>query len=116
MFPDDLAVFQYYKGIGFGLLIGLSLGWLMWRMPSWARSRHVRNLRRQVLDMHRIEAAFRGTRVPNPRELRVLRVPLRDRIMEMVQVWVFEWKHATAPRTPEQMAYEARQRELAGAT
>lgn len=116
MFPDDIAVFQYYKGIGFGLIIGLSLGWLMWRMPSWARTRHVRNLRRQVLDMHRIEAAFRRQPSPNPRELRVRRVPLRDRIMETVQVMWFEWKHATAPRTPEQMAWEARQRELAGAT
>lgn len=117
MFPDDLGLFQYYKGIGIGVLVGLGFGWLLWRLPSVLRTRHTRKLRKIVLDLHRIEAAFKGNSGPNPRELRVRRVPLRDRIMEWWQVWIAEWRASATPRTPEQVAqeaYEARGRQPVG--
>lgn len=92
----DVTMIRYWRGIGFGLLF--------WQIPTVLRTRHTRKLRRIVLDMRRIEAALKGHVTSNPRELRVLRVPLRDRIMERVQLWWFEFKHVTAPRTPEEIA------------
>ena len=108
MFKDPI-LFQYYKGLLFGIGIGVSLGWLWWRLPVVARTRRVRKLRNIVLDMRRIEAAFTGRRIENTRELRVHRVPLRDRIAESWAAWV----QSTTPRTPEQVAREAQQRILA---
>lgn len=116
MFPDDLGLFQYYKGIGIGTLIGLGFGWLSWRLPTVLRTRRARKLRKIVLDLHRIEDGFKGRQGPNPRELRVQRVPLRDRIMEWWQVWIAEWRASAKPRTPEQVAQEAHEREPVGAT
>ena len=117
MFPDDLGLFQYYKGIGIGVLVGLGFGWLFWRLPTVMRTRRTRKLRKTVLDMRRIEAAFLGRQVtPNPRELRVQRVPLRDRVMEWWQVWLAGWRADLHPRTPRQVAEEAYQRALQGVT
>jgi hypothetical protein len=114
---EGLELFQYYKGIMIGLTIGLGFGWLIWRLPVYLRTRHVRKLRRIVLDVRRIEAMFLNRRtVPNPRELRVRRIPLRQRMTETWQVYQAEWRAATAPRTPEQVAEEAYQRELMEAT
>ena len=107
-FPADIAVFQYYKGLSFGVLIGIALAWLAWRLPIHMRTRHTRKLRRQVLDMRRIEAGFRGIRVPNPVALLVNRVSLRERILTSAQQF---WQD-TAPRTPEQVARTAYEREL----
>lgn len=116
MSPDDLGLFQYYKGIGIGVLVGLGFGWLFWRLPTVMRTKRARKLRKTVLDLRRIEAALKGIQRPNPRELRVQRVPLRDRIMEWWQVWIAEWRASATPRTPEQVAQEAHERELIGAT
>lgn len=116
MFPDDLSLFQYYKGIGIGVVVGLGFGWLFWRLPVRIRTRRTRKHRKTVLDLRRIESALRGIQRPNPRELRVQRVPLRDRIMEWWQVWVAEWKASALPRTPEQVAQEAYEKEILGVT
>lgn len=107
--PEGLELFQY----GIGGAIGLSFGWLFWRLPIRLRTRHTRKLRRIVMDLHRIEAAFTGRRdAPNQRELRVQRVPVRQRMSESWQVWYSDWKAASTPRTPEQVAREAYEREL----
>lgn len=116
MFPESLELFQYYKGIVMGAAIGLGFGWLLWRLPSLMRTRRTKKLRKQLLDVRRIKAGFLGRRgAPNPRELRVQRVPWRDRIMEEWQVWLVEWKTSSTPRTPEQVAREAYEKELVGA-
>lgn len=106
MWPENL--FQ----VGVGVNIGLTVGWLLWRLPTYLRTRRTRKLRRMVLDLRRIEDAFRGRKGPNPRELRVMRVPLRERIMESRQVRQAAWRADTAARTPEQVAEEAYQRDL----
>lgn len=104
-------------GVGIGVLIGLGIGWLLWRLPVHLRTRHVRKLRKTVLDVRRIKAGFLSRRItPNQRELRLLRVPWRDRIMEEWQVWSAEWKASAQPRTPEQVAREAYEEELLGVT
>ena len=103
-----LELFQFIAGVG----IGVAVGWLLWRLPIRLRTKRTRKLRRMVLDLRRIEDSFRGRRGPNPRELRVVRVPLRDRIMESWQVWYAGWKADTAARTPEQVAQEAYERSL----
>lgn len=77
------------------------------------RTRRARKLRKLALDLRRMKSAYQGRSTPNPRELRVQRVPLRDRIMEWWQVWYAEWKVSAQPRTPEQMAMEAYWRRLA---
>lgn len=112
MWPENLELFQYWKGVGIGVAVGLAGGWLLWRLPIHLRTRRTRRLRKMVLDLHRIEDGFRGHRGPNPRELRVVRVPLRDRIMESRQVRKAAWRAATAARTPEQVAEEAYRRGL----
>lgn len=114
MFADSLELFQYYKGLVFGALFGISVAWLWWRLPVHLRTRATRKLRMQVLDMKRIEAAFTGKKGPNPRELRVARVPLRDRMMESWQVWLYQWRADINPRTPRQVAEEAYHRAIAG--
>lgn len=114
---EGLELFQYYKGIGIGIIVGVGLAWLKWRLPVHVRTRHTRKLRQQVLDLRRIESAFVNRRwVPNPRELRVVRVPLRDRMVESYQVWRAGWDADTKPRTPKQIAEEAYQRSLMEAT
>lgn len=105
------------QGLGIGVLIGLGFGWLIWRLPVHLRTRHVRKLRKTVLDVRRIKAGFLSRRViPNQRELRLQRVPWRDRIMEEWQVWYAEWKVSGQPRTPEQAAKEATEKALMGVT
>lgn len=117
MWPETLELFQYYKGIVIGIIIGLGFAWLCWRLPVHLRTRHTRKLRKIVLDLRRIEAAFTGNRnAPNPRELRVQRVPLRQRMMETWQVRCAAWRADTKPRTPEQAAQEAYERQLMEAT
>lgn len=88
-------------------------------LPSWLRplthlrTRRVRKLRQIVLDLKRIRAMYTAPMLtPNPRELRVVRVPLRDRIMESWQVWRAEWRAAVTPRTPGQVAELAYRRAL----
>lgn len=116
MRPDDLALFQYFKGIGIGVLVGFGFAWLLWRLPVHLRTRTTRKYRRMIMDLKRIESMFTDwSWTPNARELRVKRVPLRDRIMEWWQVWIAEWR-AVQPRTPEQVAEEAYQRALVGTT
>lgn len=68
-------------------------------------ARRVRKLRPIAEDLRRMRTAYRGNRTPNLRELRVVRVPWRDLIME----W---WQSLPPPRTPEQVAREAYEREL----
>lgn len=117
LLPDDLALFQYWKGVGIGVLVGFGLAWLRWRLPVHLRTRATRKYRKMVMDLRRIESMFTDwSWTPNARELRLRRVPLRDRIMESWQVWVYEWNAATAPRTPQQVAEEAYQRALVGIT
>jgi hypothetical protein len=102
------------EGILIGVGIGLVSGWLFWRLPIHLRTRHTRKLRKMVLDLRRIESGFLGRRhTPNPRELRVQRVPLRDRMMESWQVHRAAWLADTAPRTPEQVAEDAYRNEIA---
>lgn len=114
---EGLELFQYYKGITIGITVGLGFGWLFWRLPIHMRTRHTRKLRKMVLDMRRIEAAFTGKRnAPNPRELRVQRIPFRQRMLEGWQVRRAAWRADTEPRTPEQVAREAYERELLEAT
>lgn len=116
MFADNLELFQYYKGFGFGAVFGLTVAWLAWRLPVHLRTRMTRKLRKQVLDLKRIEAAFTGKEyAPNPRELRVVRVPLRDRMMEAWQVWLAAWRADIDPKTPERVAEEAYRRAVAEA-
>lgn len=79
-------------------------------------ARHVRKLRRTALDLRRMRTAYRGDVTPNPRELRLVRLPWRQRMMEWWQVWEAEWKASALPRTPEQVAREAYERELLGVT
>lgn len=113
MWPDDLAVFQYAKGILIGVLIGVALGYLFWRLPTVLRTRNTRKLRAIVLDMKRIEAAFIGKpAAPNPRELRINRVPFRMRVMEAWEQFLEE----TKPRTPQQVAQAAYEKVLAEVT
>lgn len=104
MWPEMLEL------LGIGGSAGLACGWLLWRLPVRMRTRRTRKLRKMVLDLRRIEDAFHGRQGPNPRELRVVRVPLRDRIMESRQVRKAAWKAATAARTPEQVAEETYRR------
>jgi hypothetical protein len=113
---DDLALFQYYKGLGIGILIGIGLAWLTWRLPIHLRTRRTKKLRARIMDIKRIEAAFTAnTWVPNTRELRLVQIPRRERISEWWQVQRAEWREATKPRTPRQVAEEAYQRALAEA-
>lgn len=107
----DLAMFQYYKGIGIGVVIGVSLGWLVWRLPTVLRTRRTGRLRRIVMDMRRIESPFKGTRLENTVELLVhgaRRPPIRHRVADRARGY---WA-STTPRTPEQVALEAYQRQL----
>lgn len=107
---EDLALFQYVKGVGIGFLAGLGFGWLMWRLPVHLRTRHTRKLRQIVLDLKRIEAAFVGVQgAPNHRELRTLRIPWRIKITEAWERWCEE----TKPRSPEAVARMTYERELA---
>lgn len=116
MWPDDLALFQYYKGIGIGVLVGVGFAWLTWRLPVHLRTRMTRKYRKMIMDTRRIQAMYTERNwTPNARELRVVRVPLRDRIVEWWQVWLADWR-AVQPRTPEQVAEEAYQRALVGMT
>ena len=110
--PNDLALFQYSKGIVFGVLIGVALGWLFWRLPATLRTRHTRKLRAIVMDLKRIEAAMVGERgAPNPRELRIHRIPWRLRITEAWEQFLED----TKPRTPHQVAQLAHEKVLAEA-
>jgi hypothetical protein len=107
------------EGVLIGALIGVTLAWLWWRLPVHLRTRRTRKLRKQVLDMRRIEAAFTAKDrkwIPNPRELRVTRIPYRDRIMEGWQVWKARWDADLDPWTPERAAEEAYRQALVEVT
>lgn len=112
--PDDLALFQYYKGITFGVALGFAVAWLWWRLPIHLRTRRTRQLRAIVLDMKRIQSAYRGQHRENTRVLRVARIPIRDRVQEAWVNWKADWQETTRPRSPEEVALET-QRALAGA-
>lgn len=79
-------------------------------------ARRVRKLRPIAEDLRRLRTAYRGIATPNPRELRLVRVPWRQRMMEWWQVWLAEWKASAMPRTPEQVAMEAYKERLLGVT
>lgn len=107
----DLAMFQYYKGLSFGVVIGIALSWLIWRLPVHLRTRRTRKLRRVVEDMRRIESPFKGHGIANTVDIMVhgmRRPPIRARIVDSARDY---WLRST-PRTPEQVAQEAYRREL----
>lgn len=74
----------------YGILIGLSGGFIRWRFPVLVRTRHVRKLRQTVMDIKRIRSQFiPGRRVPNH-----FQPGWRERSIDRVVIW---WQ-LTKPR------------------
>lgn len=71
----------------YGILIGLSGGFVRWKVPVLWRTRHVRKLRQTVMDIKRIRAQFTPAhRVPN-----YFRAGWRERSIDRVVLW---WQFA----------------------
>jgi hypothetical protein len=71
----------------YGILIGLSGGFVRWRAPVLVRTRHVRKLRQIVMDIKRIRGQYTAShRVPN-----YIRPGWRERSIDRALLW---WQFA----------------------
>jgi hypothetical protein len=89
-----------------GLLCGLLVGYLWWKLPSHVHLLRDRKARRIRADIDRIQGGF-ATRLYTP----LLPPPLsfRERVVERFQALREDWRESPRPRTPEQVAEMAYQ-------
>jgi hypothetical protein len=74
----------------YGILIGLSGGFVRWKVPVLVRTRHVRKLRQIVMEIKRIRGQYAAAhRVPNS-----IRPGWRERSIDRALIW---WEF-TKPR------------------